>query len=83
MSNYQNRIIEDLGLNFPKSEKLVIMLEDREKYIVYYQNLQLYLKQGMHLKKVHRVLEFEQERWMEPYIRMYTLAYGHKKVRPR
>ncbi|KAL9979269.1 hypothetical protein ACROYT_G016908 [Oculina patagonica] len=31
-----------------------------------------YLKQGMKLKKVHRVLEFEQECWMEPYIRMNT-----------
>jgi len=26
----------------------------------------------MKLKRVHRVLEFEQERWMEPYIRMNT-----------
>ena len=26
----------------------------------------------MRLKKVHRVLEFEQECWMEPYIRMNT-----------
>ena len=24
----------------------------------------------MHLKKVHRVIEFDQEPWMEPYIRM-------------
>ena len=26
----------------------------------------------MKLKKVHRVLEFEQECWMEPYVRMNT-----------
>ena len=40
--------------------------------VVHYRNLQFYLKQGMKLKRVHRVLEFEQECWMEPYIRMNT-----------
>ena len=65
MSNYQKRMMENLGLDFPKSEKLVLTLKDKEKYIVYYRN-QFYFKQGMRLKKVHRVLEFNQERWMEP-----------------
>ena len=32
--------------------------------------MQFYLKQGMKVKRVHKVLEFEQECWMEPYIRM-------------
>ena len=35
-------------------------------------NLQFCLKLGMKLKKVHRTLEFDQECWMEPYIRMNT-----------
>ena len=30
----------------------------------------VYLKQGMRLKKVHRVMEVDQEPGMEPYIRM-------------
>jgi len=65
-------MMPDLGLDFPKSEKLLLTLENKEKYIVHYRNLQLYLKQGRCLKKVHRVLEFDQEQWMEPYIRMNT-----------
>jgi len=72
MSGNQKIMMEDLGLDFSKSEKLVLTLEDKSQYVVLYRNLQLYLKQGMHLKKVHRVLEFDQERWMEPYIRMNT-----------
>ena len=72
MSNYQQRTMEDLALDFPKSEKLVLTLEDKEKYVVHDRNLQFYLKQGTRLKKVHRVLEFDQEPWMEPYIRMNT-----------
>ena len=30
------------------------------------------LRLGMRLKRVHRALEFDQEPWMEPYIRMNT-----------
>jgi len=49
-----------------------LTLEDKEKYLVHYKNLLFYLSPGMRLKKVHRVLEFDQEPWMEPYIRMNT-----------
>ena len=69
MSGYQKRLIEDLGLKLPESKKLLLTLEDKENYVVHYRNLQFYLQQGMKLKRVHRVLEFEQESWMEPYIR--------------
>ena len=72
MSEYQRRLMADLGLDPPNTEKLVLTLEDKEKYVVHYKNLQFYLSQGMRLKKVHRVLEFDQEPWMEPYIRMNT-----------
>jgi len=72
MSGYQKRMMEDLGLDFPKSEKLVLTLEDKSKYVVHYKNLQFYLRQGMRLKKVHRVIEFDQDRWMKPCINMNT-----------
>ena len=72
MLDYQTRITETLNLNPPDSEKLLLTLEDKNNYVVHYRNLQFYLKQGMKLKRVHRVLEFEQECWMEPYIRMNT-----------
>ena len=72
MSDYQKRLMKDLDLKPPDSEKLLLTLEDKSNYVVHYRNLQFYLKQGMKLKRVHRVLEFEQECWMEPYIRMNT-----------
>ena len=43
---------------------------DKKKYVVYYRNLHLYLSLGMKLKKVHRILEFNEKPWMEPYIRL-------------
>ena len=72
MSEYQRRLMADLKIDAPSTEKLVLTLEDKEKYVVHYKNLKFYLSQGMRLKKVHRVLEFDQEPWMEPYIRMNT-----------
>jgi len=72
MSDYQKRLMEDLDLKPPDSKKLLLTLKDKKNYIVHYRNFQFYLEQGMKLKHVHRVLEFEQECWMEPYIRMNT-----------
>ena len=61
MSDYQKRLMKDLELKPPDSKKLLLTLEDKSDYVVHYRNLQFYLKQGMKLKRVHRVLEFEQE----------------------
>jgi len=72
MLAYQKRLMEDLELKPPDSKKLLLTHEDKSKYVVHCRNLQFYLKKGMKLKHVHRVLEFEQECWMEPYIRMNT-----------
>ena len=72
MSEYQHSLIKDLDLKTPKCNMFLLTLQDKNNYVVHYRNLQFYLNQGMKLKKVHRVLEFEQECWMEPYIRMNT-----------
>jgi len=53
-------------------EKLVPNLCKKERYVLHYRNLQLYLSLGMRLKKIHRALKFNQSPWMEPYIRMNT-----------
>ena len=45
---------------------------DKTKYVLHYWNLQLYLSLGMKLKKIRRILEFNETLWMEPYIRMNT-----------
>ena len=63
---------DELGLKQTET-KLVLTLQDKKNYVVvHYRNLKFYLNRGMQLKKVHRVLKFEKECWMEPYIRMNT-----------
>ena len=69
LSDYQNELIEN---NMLKTEKLVPNLMDKNKYVVHYENLRLYEQLGMKIKKIHRVLEFDEKPWMEPYIRMNT-----------
>ena len=70
LSEYQANLLEDD--NILNTEKLVPNLMDKTKYVLHYRNLQLYLSLGMKLKKIHRILEFNEAPWMEPYIRMNT-----------
>ena len=72
MSKYQHDLIDGVGVAPTEVEKLVPNLRDKDCYVLHYRNLQLYLSLGMHLKKIHRALKFEQSPWMEPYIRMNT-----------
>ena len=70
LSRYQANLLEDD--NILNTEKLVPNLMDKTEYVLHYRNLQLYLSLGMKLKKIHRILEFNEAPWMEPYIRMNT-----------
>ena len=38
ISEYQLRLMAELGLEPPNTEKLVLTLEDKEKYVVHYKN---------------------------------------------
>ena len=68
LSPYQTELLENNSMiTIPK---LVPNLMDKTKYVVHYRNLQLYTSLGMKIKKIHRILEFNEKPWMEPYIRL-------------
>ena len=52
--------------------KLVPSVESKHKYVVHYRALQLYVKLGVKLTVIHRVLEFAQAPWLKPYIDFNT-----------
>ena len=54
------------------TEKLVPNLNNKTKYVTHYVNLKLYIRLGMRITRVHRVLEFRQSPWMKPYIDFNT-----------
>lgn len=55
-----------------KHKKLLLTLFDKTNYIIHYTMLKFVLSQGLILKKVHRVLKFNQYKWLAPYIDLNT-----------
>ena len=55
-----------------KCRKLVCNLYDKKKYVVHINSLKKALNHGLKLKKIHRIIEFNQEAWLKPYIDMNT-----------
>ena len=52
--------------------KLVCNLYDKKKYVVYINSLKQALNHGLKLKKIYRIIEFNQEAWLKLYIDMNT-----------
>ena len=59
-------------MKIDKTQKLVCNLHDKKKYVVHISILKQALNHGLKLKKVHRVIEFNQEAWLKKYIDMNT-----------
>ena len=55
-----------------KVEKLICSIEDKEKYVIHIRVLKQALNHRLVLRKVHRVIQFNQEDWLKPYIDMNT-----------
>ena len=53
-----------------KCKKLVCNLCNKKKYVVHIRSLKQALNHGLKLKKVHRIIEFNQEEWLKPSIDM-------------
>ena len=59
-------------MKIDKTKKLVCNLHHKKKYVVHISILKQVLDHGLKLKKVHRVIEFNQETWLKKYIDMNT-----------
>ena len=59
-------------MKIDKCKKLVCNLRNKKKYVVHIRSLKQALNYGLKLKKLHRIIEFNQESWLKKYIDMNT-----------
>ena len=59
-------------MKIEKVKKLVANLHDKTEYIINIRNLKETLSSGFALKKVHKVIKFNQNPWLKPYTNVNT-----------
>ena len=79
LSAYCKKIAEKYDISIGLVSKLVPTLRDKKEYVLHYRNLQLYLDLSLKIKKVHRVLKFDQSPWLKQYIDFNTEKRKHVK----
>ncbi|GET55307.1 uncharacterized protein LOC114539009 [Rhizophagus irregularis DAOM 181602=DAOM 197198] len=71
LSPYNERLVHDKavgGGKYTTGEKLIQTLYPKKNYVVHYRALQLYMKFGVKVTKIHGALKFQQSPWMKEYI---------------
>ena len=59
-------------MKIEKVEKLAANLHDKTEYVIHIRNLKQELNHGLILEKVHRVIKYNQNAWLKPYVDMST-----------
>ena len=72
LSDYCREIKNKFNISSGNVHKLIPTLKDKKKYVLREENLKLYLSLGLKLKKIHRVLEFDEKPWLKEYIDFNT-----------
>ena len=59
-------------MKIDKCKKLACNFRNKKKYVVHIKSLKQALNHGLKLKRLHRIMEFSQKAWLQPYINMNT-----------
>ena len=74
LGEYQTHMLEKSSSAVStKNKKLIQTLYDKINYTLHYLTLKLYCELGLQVTKVNRMLQFEQSKWLQPYIQLSTL----------
>ena len=69
LSEKQVEVARHYSRGFPQRDvKLLHNLLNKVRYVTHYLNLKFYFEHGMKLTKIHTVMQFQQSRWLQPYI---------------
>ena len=55
-----------------KCTKLTCTIQNKENYVIHIRALKQAINHGLKLTNVHRIIQFDQEAWLKPYIDMNT-----------
>ena len=55
-----------------KCTKLTCTIQNKDNYVIHIRALKQAINHGLELAKVHRIIEFDQEAWLKPYIDLNT-----------
>ena len=58
--------------NYVSHKKLICEWTDERNYLIHYRMLKFYVRHGMKIKEVHKVISFKQNKWLEKYIDFNT-----------
>ena len=73
LSDKQVEVARHYSRGVPQKDvKLLPSLLNKLHYVTHYLNLKFYIEHGMKLTKIHRVIQFQQSRWLQPYIAKNT-----------
>ena len=72
LSEYQLSCLSIEDKKIGNVPKLILNLKDKEKYIIHYELLKHYEFLGLKVKKIHRIISFKQEAWLEKHINFNT-----------
>ena len=73
LSKYQKYLNDKLNIKYNSTDKkLTLDLLSKKNYKVYYKNLEYFLKLGLKVTKVHRILTFDEKSFLKEYIDLDT-----------
>ena len=68
-NDYMKEIKPD---NYTSTKKLICDFSDKKNYLIHYRMLKFYIRHGMIVDKIHNLIPFRQNRWLEKYISFNT-----------
>ena len=81
LSDYQKYLNDKLNTKYnEKDKKLILDLLPKKNYKVYYKNLEYYLKLGIKVTKVHKMLTFDEKPFLKEYIDLNTNLRKYAKM---
>ena len=72
LSEYELKIADLCNIPIGNVKNQYLTFFDNEKYVLQYEKLQLYLRIGLILKEIHRILEFNQLQQLKSYVEFNT-----------